>query len=329
MAMTQQEKIGQLASLVEDRLIPLIDRDYVLYGLPNYSNVGDQLIWEGCLEVLKKVPFKCKGVCAWDEYSFESISEDTIILILGGGYFGDVWRNAWEFCLKGIAPYKDNKVIILPMSIYYENETLRTTDSDYLAEFKNLVICARDAYSYDLAKSFFHNKTFLVPDMAWCVKKRFLGQWAKPTTNRTLLLKRNDKELALTRFHIMEIDVDVHDWPTMEALTPSEARFKKLVKLIKKCQRKFPRFAPLFKWVKDGLHDRYYRKQMISRGVSFISSYDKVYTTRLHALILSVLLGKEVYIIDNSYGKLSACYSTWLKDVDRVYLFEKPDMVND
>ncbi len=322
MVMTPHEKVKYLSSLAEKQILPLIDHDYVLYGLPNYSNVGDLLIWQGTLELLKQVPYKCKGVCAWNEYPTHNVAEDNIVLILGGGYFGDVWRKAWAFVLEGIRFYKNNKIIILPMSIHYEDESLRKADANYLAEFKRLVICARDEDSFHCAKSFFRNKVLLVPDLAWCIKNRDLKRWLQPSSAKVLLLKRIDKELESEHIIIPEVEPDIHDWPTIEARTSSEIRFNKTILLLNKCKRKLPGMSLFFQKLKDSLYYWYYRNDMISRGVAFLSSYDKIYTTRLHALILSVLLGKEVYIIDNSYGKLSACYTTWLKDVDRVHLFK-------
>jgi len=321
--MTQQEKVRQLSSLIEEQLLPLIDHDYVLYGLPYYSNIGDTLIWEGELELLKKVPFKCKGVCGWNEYPTEKVAGDNIILVQGGGYFGDVWRNGWQFVLDGIRHYKNNKIIILPMSVFYNDQSLRTADAEYLAEFRDLTICVRDNNSFEYAKKYFRNKVMLVPDLAFCIKKSYLDRWRVPSTEKVLLLKRCDKELVSDDIEIPEANVEVRDWPTIESKTNAEIRFAKSIKIIKKAQRKLPLMSPIFKKVEDEMYYRLHRKEMTSRGVSFVSSYSKVYTTRLHVLILSVLLGKEVYIIDNSYGKLSGCYETWLKDVECVHVFEK------
>lgn len=307
--------------MVEERLIPLIDQDYVLYGLPNYSNVGDLLIWQGALELLKHVPHRCKGVCAWNEYPTERVAGNHIILVLGGGYFGDVWRSAWEFVLEGIRFYKNNKIIILPMSIHYDDDALRKADADYLAGFKQLVICARDEDSFHCAKTYFRNEVMLVPDMAWCIKRSYLKRWSQSSSAKVLLLKRNDKELGSGNIVIPDVEPEVHDWPTIETCSPAVTRFKKLIKLLNKCKRKLPRMAVFFQKIKDSLYYLYYRNEMNSQGIAFISSYGKIYATRLHGVILSVLLGKEVYIIDNSYGKLCACYSTWLKDVENVHLF--------
>ena len=320
--MTPQEKVKQLASLAEEKLLPLIDHDYVLYGLPYYTNIGDTLIWEGTLELLKKVPFKCKGVCGWNEYPTSNLAGDSIILIQGGGYFGDVWRNGWLYVLEGIRQYKNNKIIVLPQSIHYNDDALADEDAKYLAEFKRLIICVRDNQSYDYAKSHFSNEVLLMPDMAFCINKAYLDHWTVPATDKVLLLKRCDKELASDNIVIPETNVEVHDWPTMESETQAESRFKWVIDRLRIRQRKWPKLKSLCQRMIDSLYYRFFRKQMTSRGVSFLSSYQRIYTTRLHVLILSVLLGKEVYIIDNSYGKLSGCYDTWLKDVDGVCVFE-------
>lgn len=55
----------------------------------------------------------------------------------------------------------------------------------------------------------------------------------------------------------------------------------------------------------------YYQPLTIQYGVDFINQYDVIYATRLHAALLGYLLGKEVHLIDNSYGKISAFFDTW------------------
>ena len=58
----------------------------------------------------------------------------------------------------------------------------------------------------------------------------------------------------------------------------------------------------------------------IRKGIHFVNGYDIVYTTRLHVAILSVLLNKQVYFFDNSYGKNSALYNTWLLEFPNIKL---------
>ncbi|UVP53814.1 polysaccharide pyruvyl transferase family protein [Bacteroides cellulosilyticus] len=48
----------------------------------------------------------------------------------------------------------------------------------------------------------------------------------------------------------------------------------------------------------------------------FINPYKEIYTTRLHVAILSILTHKPFMFIDNSYGKNSSFYNTWLTDLN-------------
>lgn len=63
-----------------------------------------------------------------------------------------------------------------------------------------------------------------------------------------------------------------------------------------------------------------YLPERVRVGIEHISKYEKVYSNRLHGALLSILLGKETYIIDNSYGKNSQYYSTWLKNTKNIHL---------
>lgn len=63
--------------------------------------------------------------------------------------------------------------------------------------------------------------------------------------------------------------------------------------------------------VVDWFVQNYYQPLTIQYGVDFINRYDVIYATRLHAAVLGLLLGKEVHIIDNSYGKILALFDTW------------------
>ncbi len=54
-----------------------------------------------------------------------------------------------------------------------------------------------------------------------------------------------------------------------------------------------------------------FRPITVSYGIDFINQYDVVYTTRLHGGILSMILGKTCYFVDNSNHKISSFYNTW------------------
>lgn len=309
-------KKRQLQGIISHQLTPLIQSDYVLYGLPYYKNVGDTLIWNGELEFLKSIGHKCVGVCGWSSYPGEKLPKETTVLITGGGYFGDVWRDGWEFALKGIKHLKDNPIIIMPASIWYESEELMNKDAEYLAQFKKLTICARDQKSYDIAVRNFGNPVILVPDMAFYMKERTLKKWQRiKPSKQVLYFKRDDKEFASSGVVIPEKDYDEHDWITMETELPEEEHFFKMLwhaQAFKKYSAAWS--EKLVDWV----YKYNFRKFVTKHGALQLADYHKIYTTRLHAMILGFLIGREIIIIDNSYGKLSSCFDTWLSDCDSI-----------
>ena len=62
---------------------------------------------------------------------------------------------------------------------------------------------------------------------------------------------------------------------------------------------------------------------IIRSGIKFINAYETIYTTRLHAAIIALLLKKEVYIFDNSYGKIKGAFSHSLLLNAPIHFIEK------
>ncbi len=76
-------------------------------------------------------------------------------------------------------------------------------------------------------------------------------------------------------------------------------------------------------------------KNRLNRGVSRLSTGRAVITDRLHAHILSILLGTPNIYLDNSYGKISNFAETWTNDLDICHsaqsfeeAFEKLKIIN-
>lgn len=322
--MKSSEKILQLKSIIEKSLTPLINGDYVLYGLPYYTNIGDTLIWEGELEFLNTIPHKCVGSCGWNDYPITQLNKDIVILITGGGYFGDVWRNAWENVLAGIQNFKENRIIFLPNSIFYNDVSVLNADVRYLSEFKNIIICARDKYSYDFARRNFKNQALLIPDMAFCISPQKLRKYLKPKENKTLYLKRIDKEIVSESIiNTNENGMDINDWPTMDNPTKFQYGIESIIYHVHSLAKRNYISNKFEKDICAFLYKHLYRKYMIFAGVRFISRYNHIITTRLHAMILSILLDRNVEYIDNSYGKLGNFYNTWLSDCNIVKEYHK------
>lgn len=312
--MDSQSKINQLKSLIRAQLTPLIDNDYYLLELPYYTNIGDTMIWQGELDFLATLPFKCLGMYSKETFSFTDIDEQAIILLQGGGNFGDLWYEHHLFKLNVVQHYPHNKIIFLPQSVYFEHEENLLHSVRILAQHPNVTICARDNVSYHTLCTRFHNTVLLIPDMAFYISPTTLNKYIprnRQYPQRTLYVKRNDKEttsdindnIANTR------PTDVADWPTMEHTDKSTWFLIKMMTFSHSC-------GSLIDWFVR----HYYRHHLLKKGVHFIMPYQTIISTRLHTAVLGLLLGKIVILNDNSYGKNAAIYNTWLTDCESISL---------
>jgi pyruvyl transferase EpsO len=283
--------------------------------LPYYSNIGDILIWEGTEQFLKKQNIKCLYKSSCDIYKRYKASNDVTILLHGGGNFGDIWRRHQDFRLKVIKDYSNNPIIVLPQTVYYENSKTMDMDAIEMGKHSHLTICARDINSYHLLKDKFSNNTILlVPDMAFYIPVHFLNKFRKEEKKELLFLKRIDKELATSSMDILNnisSDLDVRDWPSMNQKNILLWSSYKLSGLNNKLNHPIDRLVDLH-------FQNIIKTYLIKMGVNFISSYKQIYTTRLHVAILATLLSKSYIFIDNSYGKNSTFYDTWLSDIEEI-----------
>lgn len=292
-----------------DIILQKIDSDYIFIDLPYYSNIGDTLIWEGTEELLKNIKFKCLLRASYETFQFPELTEETIILMMGGGNWGDLYLPHNDLRKKVVQEYPNNKIIILPQTVYYEGAYNARWDAHIFRQHKNLIICARDKYSYRILKAYgFCRNVMLVPDMAFCINKNKLNKYTKQQLHKDLLFKRIDKEESdEDLINTLSEKYDVSDWPFYIEFDPL---FEKLKSLINegRCNEA------------DEYAVNTYLPNRVKVGVEFISQYDRVFSNRLHGTILSILLDKEVYIFDNSYGKNSQYYNAWLKEAKNVHL---------
>ena len=308
--MTVPEKIAELRAIIDLRLSPLVDRDYRLLEIPDYPNVGDILIYNGERNFLRRLPRKCKEQSTMISFAMRlpRIPETDLLIFRGGGYFGDLWPAGPNFQKMVLKHYPVNPMVIFPQSVFFSSqENLRRAVELYGAH-KNLSICLRDRQSYDFIRNYFSNPAYLIPDMAFYAKsdsRRYGSQ-----SGRTCIVKRCDQEYIPTPDleRLCNISgVTIADWPSMTG----ESRLERIMSSLRRRPKRGGKFY-------DAFTRRIYCPLLLGQGKRFIAKFDKIVTTRLHAGILGMLLGKEVVFIDNSYGKIRSLYDTWLKDCDSV-----------
>ena len=229
---------------------------------------------------------------------------------MGGGNWGDLYAPHNQLRREVVTRYPNNRIIVLPQTVYYQSARNARNDAKVFRRHKNLIICARDKYSYHFLKAFgFSKKILLLPDMAFCIDSVELKKMGKKDNGKDLLFQRVDKEGTETSTVPVYLEsrlYDVSDWPLYEG---KDDRLVHLLDLIHK---------KLFVEA-DQYAITCYMPNRVRDGVELISKYKRIISNRLHGAILSILMDKEVYIIDNSYGKNQQYFETWLKDTKGIY----------
>lgn len=300
----------------------IIDRDYVLLDLPNHRNIGDQLIYIGQLDFLKKLPFNCLLRSSLTFFNY-SPNKDMIILH-GGGNFGDLYDIHQNYRENIIIQYPNNKILIFPQSLHFNNESKMIKSLSIYNHHDNLTVCARDKFTYDiLIKYCPNNNILLVPDMAFCSSYRINKE---KENDKILYLKRKDGELKNSNDFNFDFPVDELDWPTYNdsIVELLHRKFNNLDNRISKIVFRLIRKSSVF-----GIFCLRDENKYADLGVDFLSKYKFVITTRLHGHILSILLGVPSIIIDNSYGKNKRFYFSWLQDEPLSYFANSEEEANE
>ncbi len=301
-----------------------IGNDAIIVDAPYYKNIGDVLIWEGELQFLQDLGCKVLGSFSRHTFNFPQLNKDTVILYNGGGNIGDIYPEHIKFLKSVLKHYPDNKIIVFPQTVYYKDKKLMQKDFSLISKHHNIVFCSRDFNSYDRVKSLLgEGRTLCLPDMAFCIDISKYIEKSGINSKGMLHIVRNDcekkKYVLEDSFGFSKCHHDlVQDWPTFVTRFDLSYLFNTVL------DRMF-RFLPIKGFI-GPLWDKYainhFRINMINVGISFISNFKSVKSERLHGAILSILLDKEVDIIDNSYGKNRDFYNSWLSSFSRVNLLK-------
>jgi pyruvyl transferase EpsO len=147
-----------------------------------------------------------------------------------------------------------------------------------------------------------------MPDMAHYLWGSLLASEFANFEAQPLRLVRRDKESKGSAVLQGGGGAEAVDWTNIVARQTS--RYARLtIKAIRTQGELGLRTQKYWQW-------RPMQDRAIRDAVGVFSRYQTVYTNRLHAMLLGLLLQRKVCAFDNSYGKLSSYRDIWLSGME-------------
>lgn len=216
------------------------------------------------------------------------IRPNDIILLMGGGNFGDIYQQAEDMRRSVILNFPANRIILLPQT-YYFSDTKRGKEEEAKTlsiynRHKNLHLFAREKVSFEMMKQKFPRvPVFLAPDMALSCD---LG-YPQIRLNVSLCLRSDlesifsEKDKAQIRCTLLKI-AQIEE---ISMLTPGNKP------------------VPMGE-----------QAAVVEEKIQLFRKSRLVVTDRLHGMILSAATGTPCIVFDNYNHKVRSFYETWLKD---------------
>lgn len=247
----------------------------------NPGNCGDLFLLKSTLEFFNQNNIK---------YKFWNGKEDfENIVYSGGGIWIPNYKKVW---IKRNLPLfsKAKKILILPNSFNNCPELIANLDERF-------VIFCREEKSYSYMKQGAKKtKVLLDHDMAFRTNNKIFLEKCFPL----------NKKMRKSLYRILQNLKRSNSIYIIRKDSEAKSNLKSDFDLSSMFESKFP--------TQDEAN--------FGTKILFftVSLYDKIITDRLHVAIAAAFLGKQVNIIDNSYGKLSAVYNHTLKQFKNVSL---------
>lgn len=279
------------------------------YYYPNYGNIGDLLIAEGTRQFFKRHNIN------YIEYDKNRLPDKYNLVYGGGGYFVRQWADE-SASYELLADPRIEKCIILPHSFRGVDHLMARLDDRhhlYCRDQASLDYCQKHApqchsclhrdmgfeLNIDDLPPLLHPKNPSTEEkaIAKCIKRGLFKQMKRgvmraTATGRNSLkgkriafLLRTDRERASF--------VDAHAAFDLPALWNGTCR------------------------------ETAYNGEILRQFSEAINQVDLIVSDRLHVCIMAYLNGLEVYMLDNTYGKLSGVYKQALVHEPKVHLLNQ------
>jgi pyruvyl transferase EpsO len=280
---------------------------YVDY--PLHPNIGDLLINSGTEEFFANHNYLVTHRYSYHDYpkKLDGVNEGSVFAFHGGGNFGDLYPEHINLLLQIIEEYPNNQVVVFPQTVFFKSDERRAAICSKLKKHRRLTIYVRDRRSLDVLTRSGLDDVSLMPDMAHLLLGAITPNPSRGSDKPLYFMRRDEEVGSVPNLGLSQSDRTV-DWEDGISLA-HRVKFAALIRMTRSSRALGVPFETTPRWYK-------LRDELIDEGIKLISQSNLIYTNRLHAMLLALLLQRDVVGFDNSYGKLSGYYETWLADIE-------------
>ena len=272
-----------------------------LLNIPSHGNLGDHLLSVAEQKFLKDnfphmqiIPVTSADLYYSIKTALSSVRPNDILCVTGGGFLGSLYDEEERF-LTILQMFPQNKIIVLPQTIYYEeNDKGQKALEKALIHYQshnNLYVVARDQNTFSLLRNVLmkghEDKIALTPDLAL-----YLNAPLNNYREGILWCLRKDSERNDSNNKII-------------------AELQEQVRLLGLTNNYTDTYVPYSISYKSE-----YRE--VQNILVQFSKAQLVVTDRLHGMIYSAITGTPVIAMDNINGKVGQVYKQWLSNLDYV-----------
>lgn len=276
---------------------------YVI-GTEDYGNIGDQHIALSIIKYLEDhFSYKIVEVNASEYYNkrlwlLQHININDIIVMTGGGNFGNVYYGAQLIRRDIIHFWKNNLKIVMPVTIYYDTDEgmkFKKKDINYFTNYNNIILVSREEKSYEIAMESFSCKNILTPDIVLYSKYKSIERNKKSV----LMCIRNDLESVLTYEDKFNIERELNLY------------FNNVQKIDTQLNYLIPRSE---------------RDSEVIKCIDYFRKAELVITDRLHGMIFSTITSTPCIVIGNYNHKVEGSYK-WIEELEYIKYVSDVDKI--
>lgn len=270
-------------------------------GTPEYGNIGDQAIVRAEIDFVSGI-LPGREIVIIPELQLNdnliclkrfTNRHHNLCILPGGGNMGELYTFQENIRLSLVKNMKQAKLVIFPQSIDYDADSVSLKRARKIYEaHENLYLFVREQKSEEKRKAFFSEcKGALAPDIVLS----YAPEIGKCSRNGVLFCTRSDKEKNENTSKLLN-----------ELERTANSAFQSI--------RHIDTYSEAYR---APFEEQYEHLRQIWKD---FSKAELVITDRLHGMIFAVITDTPCIALDNSTGKVSSLYDTWLRDSGALFV---------